>query len=209
MAARQGSYVTRLSEFKFIAPRCLDAPDQRGVHVGTLAREPTVYCGGATRPILRGEPFWPRRVAAWDGAPERPVSPRFERFHVYDIVESTEYASADPRFPNGTVVTLLGLSACGKRVAVHVYGVRHYFFLGKAEADAALGVTSAEQLARALSAAAARGPRLGPADVDARVVDAAPVYYYDAPRRPFYRVSSNSGRLVAHLRETVCAGLVT
>ena len=148
MAARQGSYVTRLSEFKFIAPRCLDAPDQRGVHVGTLAREPTVYCGGATRPILRGEPFWPRRVAAWDGAPERPVSPRFERFHVYDIVESTEYASADPRFPNGTVVTLLGLSACGKRVAVHVYGVRHYFFLGKAEADAALGVTSAEQLAR-------------------------------------------------------------
>ncbi|ANZ03044.1 polymerase catalytic subunit [Suid alphaherpesvirus 1] len=209
MAARQGSYVTRLSEFKFIAPRCLDAPDQRGVHVGTLAREPTVYCGGATRPILRGEPFWPRRVAAWDGAPERPVSPRFERFHVYDIVESTEYASADPRFPNGTVVTLLGLSACGKRVAVHVYGVRHYFFLGKAEADAALGVTSAEQLARAPSAAAARGPRLGPADVDARVVDAAPVYYYDAPRRPFYRVSSNSGRLVAHLRETVCAGLVT
>lgn len=67
---------------------------------------------------------------------------------------------------------------------MHVYGVRHYFFLGKAEADAALGVASAEQLARALSAAAARGPRLGPADVDARVVDAAPVYYYDAPGGP-------------------------
>lgn len=161
----QHSYCTEVGSFKFIAPRCLDeeapADQRRGVHVGTLERPPKVYCDGSEYDVLNfaSGGCWPRRIRVWNGQDFRGdgFNPRFERFHVYDIVETSESASHDDpsRFaelsrPSGSVVTLLGMSECGKRVAVHVYGVRHYFYMAKAEVDSACGITTEAELVRAM-----------------------------------------------------------
>nr|QDZ06038.1 DNA polymerase catalytic subunit [Cervid alphaherpesvirus 4] len=258
-AGREGrpaeSYRTAVSSFRFIAPRCLDGEGEggearRGVHIGTAGRAPKVYRDGEEHDILdfAGHRCWPRRVGVWAGraAPERAaLDPRFERFHVYDIVETTEYPSAGDasRFaaecrPGGaTVVTLLGMSEAGKRVAVHVYGVRHYFYMEKAAVDLACGVRDEGQLvdamvaalrASALAAGAAqqdaagdrapgagsgpnrRGGYLGRASRDSlsvEVVRAADVYFYDTAPQLFYKVSSASARLGGHLCDNFLPGV--
>ncbi|AVT50749.1 DNA polymerase catalytic subunit [Cervid alphaherpesvirus 2] len=219
---------------------------RRGVHIGTAERAPKVYRDGEEHDVLdfAGHSCWPRRVSVWAGraAPERAaLDPRFERFHVYDIVETTEYPSAGDasRFaaearPGGaTVVTLLGMSDDGKRVAVHVYGVRHYFFMEKAAVDLACNIHSEAQLADALVAAlrtsalaagAARqdagggeggggrraGGYLGRASresVAVSVVSAADVYFFDTRPQLFYRVASASARLGAHLCDNFLPGV--
>ncbi|ART33253.1 DNA polymerase catalytic subunit [Bovine alphaherpesvirus 5] len=260
------SYYTAVSSFRFIAPRCLDddgggasddeegegeaarpaAPRRRGVHIGTAERAPKVYLDGEEHDILdfAGHRCWPRRVSVWAGraAPERAaLDPRFERFHVYDIVETTEYPSAGDasRFaaearPGGaTVVTLLGMSEDGKRVAVHVYGVRHYFYMEKAAVDLACGVRDEGQLVDAMVAAlrssalaagaaqqdagggggGARRPGvgyLGRASRDSlsvAVVSAADVYFYDTRPQLFYKVSSASARLGGYLCDNFLPGV--
>ncbi|QBH74826.1 DNA polymerase catalytic subunit [bovine alphaherpesvirus 1] len=254
------SYCTAASSFRFIAPRCLDAdgadggtddeaagaaaPRRRGVHIGTAERAPKVYLDGEEHDILdfAGHCCWPRRVSVWAGraAPERAaLDPRFERFHVYDIVETTEYPSAGDasRFaaearPGGaTVVTLLGMSEDGKRVAVHVYGVRHYFYMEKAAVDLACGVRDEGQLidamvaalrSSALAAGAAQqdaagragarrpGGYLGRASRDSlsvAVVEAADVYFYDTRPQLFYKVSSASARLGGYLCDNFLPGV--
>ncbi|AIL02947.1 DNA polymerase catalytic subunit [Equid alphaherpesvirus 3] len=231
------SYYTNVSSFKFIAPRCLDeaAPTdrRRGVHVGTLDRPPKVYRDGEERDVLDfpSEGCWPRRVSVWNGRAFRPsdYNPRFERFHVYDLVETVEVAPHDDasRFanlarPSGSVVTLLGMSACGKRVAVHVYGVRHYFYMEKSEVDRVCGVSCEADLVRAMVAcahnsalAAAIGGPSTPADrrgegggggwwggkhVSAdcfrvEVVSYTTVYFFGSRPALYYRVSASSSRL--------------
>nr|WBY51160.1 DNA polymerase catalytic subunit [Monodontid alphaherpesvirus 2] len=243
--AAQGGYCTRVSSFKFIAPRCLDeaAPPEarRGVHIGTLARPPRVYWGGEEGEILDfPRPLgWPRRTRVWAGRSHLPgdFDPRFETFHVYDIVESTERASARDasRFaaltrPVGCVVTLLGLANTGARVAVHVYGVRPYFFMEKAQADRLGGVRDERQLARALAAAVQRasiahelgapgsggpGRRAGAppphatADCfDVGTVEGASVYYFDAPVQPFYRVRAPCARTARYVCDNFCPDVV-
>ncbi|AVT50679.1 DNA polymerase catalytic subunit [Cervid alphaherpesvirus 1] len=252
------SYRTAVSSFRFIAPRCLDggggdededgaAARRRGVHIGTAERAPKVYLDGEEHDVLdfAGHRCWPRRVSVWAGraAPERAaLDPRFERFHVYDIVETTEYPSAGDasRFaaegrPGGaTVVTLLGMSEDGKRVAVHVYGVRHYFYMEKAAVDLACGVRDEGQLVDAMVAALrtsalAAGAAQPDADADAgagarragrgylgrasrdsfsvAVVSAADVYFYDTRPQLFYKVSSASARLGGYLCDNFLPGV--
>ncbi|QBM10870.1 DNA polymerase catalytic subunit [Caprine alphaherpesvirus 1] len=233
------SYYTAVSSFQFIAPRCLDEdapPDaRRGVHMGTAERAPKVYCDGEEHDILdfAGRCCWPRRVNVWAGqaADRAGFDPRFERFHVYDIVETTEYPSAGDasRFaaesrPSATLVTLLGMSDDGKRVAVHVYGTRHYFYMAKAAVDLACGVRDEGQLVdaivaavrtSALAAGAAAGDAAGAAprrpggylgrvsrdSVSVEVVSAADVYFYDTRPQLFYKVSAASARLGTYLCE--------
>nr|AAT79466.1 DNA polymerase [Vulture herpesvirus] len=234
------SYYTDIKEFKFVAPRCLDedaAPsDRRGMHIGSLARSPKAYLNGKERNILEysGEEMWPRRMLVWDGVSYRPdgYDPRFEKVHVYDFVETTETISADgshlaERFanslrPSGTVVTLLGMTACGKRIAIHVYGVSQYFYMNKVEIDAACGSKNgfdlAEKMASVLRASAFGGGGDGPAgrgnewsgpkfsfktatadcfEID--VVTRTDVYYFDTPSCEFYRIKARNGRFVSFI----------
>ncbi|AQS79185.1 DNA polymerase catalytic subunit [Ateline alphaherpesvirus 1] len=218
--------------FAFIAPRCLDedAPEDRrcGIHDGRLARAPRVYCGGEERDILDPDPagsFWPRRMRMWGDADSAPpdLDPRFEAFHVYDIVETTE-AARDPgaarlhgRFlesvtPTGTVVTLLGTADNGLRVAVHVYGVRPYFYMNKADADAALRCRTPRELGERMAdalrgAVAASFPGVSADWFEIDVVERADVYYYETPRVPYYRVRVGSGRAAAYLCDNFCPGV--
>nr|QLF99888.1 DNA polymerase [Equid alphaherpesvirus 1] len=231
----QHSYCTEVGSFKFIAPGCLDeeapADQRRGVHVGTLERPPKVYCDGSEYDVLNfaSGGCWPRRIRVWNGQDFRGdgFNPRFERFHVYDIVETSESASHDDpsRFaelsrPSGSVVTLLGMSECGKRVAVHVYGVRHYFYMAKAEVDSACGITTEAELVRAmvdcahssaLSAALGNGNGgkqsggsgggwWGGKHVSAdcfkvETVCHTTLYYFGSKPALYYRVSASSSRL--------------
>ncbi|BAV93237.1 DNA polymerase catalytic subunit [Equid alphaherpesvirus 4] len=229
------SYYTEVGNFKFIAPKCLDedAPtdQRRGVHVGTLERTPKVYCDGAEYDVLdfEADGCWPRRIRVWNGKDFRgdEFNPRFERFHVYDIVEFVESASNDDpsRFaelsrPSGSVVTLLGMSECGKRVAVHVYGVRHYFYIEKSEVDRACGITSESDLVRAMVACAHNsalsaalgnsnggkqsggnsggwwgGKHVSPDCFKVETVCHTTLYYFGSKPTLYYRVSSSSSRL--------------
>ncbi|AAG27201.1 DNA polymerase [Cercopithecine alphaherpesvirus 9] len=156
-------YQTNVSSFKFIAPRCLDENDsgiKTGVHIGQCNRKPKIYYDGREYDILDFKHnTWPRRVSIWNNSDLRDkLNPRFEYFHVYDIVETTEYADIcdSSRFatatrPCGTVITLLGMSQCKKKVAVHVYGVCQYFYMNKVDVDLVCNIQSVTELAGLLA----------------------------------------------------------
>ncbi|ADO13797.1 DNA polymerase catalytic subunit [Saimiriine alphaherpesvirus 1] len=229
----KNAYHTSWEEFSFIAPRCLDedVPEERrkGVHDGRLRRSPQVYCAGDQRDVLAPEPsgsFWPRRMRIWGtfdsgpGAGSTP-SPRPDAFHVYDIIETTETARDGARLherfiasvsPVGTVVTLLGMTADGRRVAVHVYGVKPYFYMNKADVDRETGCRTTrelgERIAAALRESAAAGFQGVSADCfDIDVVEKADVYYYETPRALYYRVRVGSGRAASYLCDNFCPGV--
>ncbi|ARS02775.1 DNA polymerase catalytic subunit [Macacine alphaherpesvirus 1] len=226
------TYCSECDEFRFVAPRALDEdapPEMRvGVHDGRLKRAPRVYCGGEERDVLDfgQDAFWPRRARLWAGADHAPVgfAPAADLFHVYDIVENVEHAQhgahaghAHGRFldaitPSGTVITLLGLTPEGRRVAVHVYGTRQYFYMNKAEVDRRLGCRAPRDLCERMAAALRESPggsfRSISADhFEVDVVDRADVYYYETPRVPYYRVHARNGRALSHLCDNFCPGI--
>nr|AGL50985.1 DNA polymerase catalytic subunit [Human alphaherpesvirus 3] len=229
------SYKTTMSSFQFLAPKCLDEDvpmeERKGVHVGTLSRPPKVYCNGKEVPILdfRCSSPWPRRVNIWGEIDFRgdKFDPRFNTFHVYDIVETTEAASngdvsrfATATRPLGTVITLLGMSRCGKRVAVHVYGICQYFYINKAEVDTACGIRSCSELSVLLAEclrssmitqndATLNGDKnafhgtsfksASPESFRVEVIERTDVYYYDTQPCAFYRVYSPSSKFTNYL----------
>uniref|UniRef100_A0AAU0K7X8 DNA polymerase n=1 Tax=Anatid alphaherpesvirus 2 TaxID=3080522 RepID=A0AAU0K7X8_9ALPH len=243
---RGHSYVTEMEEFKFIAPKCLDEPSgdggsdgerpapAKGTHVGTLRRSPIVYRDGEVYEFLKfkdSAALWPRRTCVWGGESFRELDfdPRFTRFHVYDMVENVEHADSAAerdghRFldlirPMGTVVTMFGMTDCGKRVAVHVYGVCPYFYMRKADADAACGSRGPRDLAEKMAAslrssvtgAAAgkryfgSGARFASTDCfEVDVVRRTDVYYFGTETCDYYRIKSRSGRFVTALCDNFC-----
>ncbi|BBM13202.1 DNA polymerase catalytic subunit [pteropodid alphaherpesvirus 2] len=217
------TYCSDCSEFTFIAPRALDedAPaEQRiGVHQGLLRRAPRVYCNGEERDILAFGPesFWPRRARMWGGVDFAPpnFSPNGTTFHVFDIVENVEHAYSlraeqfhgrfvDSITPAGTVITLLGLTADGHRIAVHVYGIRQYFFMPKADVDRHLRCTTPRDLSERMAAALREAPsstfRSISADhFEVSVVERADVYFYETRPTQFYKIWARSSRAVSYL----------
>nr|WGL40844.1 DNA polymerase UL30 [Psittacid alphaherpesvirus 6] len=246
---RSHTYVSDIDEFKFVAPKSLDTDledggdeaipkdYQKGTHIGVLRRKPIVYHGEETFHFLDYEActgkLWPTRTSVWAGKWHGPsdFDPRFFRFHVYDIMEEQETITlaqqrADsPRFmslvdPIGTIVTLLGMTECGKRVAVHVYGERPYFYMRKSEVDAACGSTCPSDLIdkmvtslRDMETSDFGGTRqnTGPftRNVHARcfdvdVVSRADIYYYGTPEESFYRVRTSSSKYIHLLCDNFC-----
>ncbi|SCL76940.1 DNA polymerase catalytic subunit [Spheniscid alphaherpesvirus 1] len=238
------SYYTDISEFRFIAPKCLDEDGScvRGTHIGSIQRQPKIYYRGNEMNILNfssDDSPWPVRMRVWNGMSFLPegYNPRFEKFHVYDLIETVETASSSDgrlteRFietlrPSGTVVTLLGLSECGKRVTIHVYGVCQYFYMNKAEIDAACGSRTPRDLAEKMASVLRTsicgsegqttngsrnhgngwgGGRYGGAfrtasaecfDID--IVEKTDVYYYETKPSLFYRVRVRNGKFVPFL----------
>ncbi|AHM96225.1 DNA polymerase catalytic subunit [Papiine alphaherpesvirus 2] len=226
------SYCSECDEFRFVAPRALDedaAPEMRvGVHDGRLRRAPRVYCGGEERDVLDfgRDAFWPRRARLWAGVDRAPAeaAPPVDLFHVYDIVENVEHAQhggcagrthgrfLDAITPSGTVVTLLGLTPEGRRVAVHVYGTRQYFYMNRAEVDRRLGCRAPRDLCERMATALRESPggsfrNISADHFEVDVVDRADVYYYETPRVPYYRVYARNGRALAYLCDNFCPGI--
>ncbi|ACT83543.1 DNA polymerase [anatid alphaherpesvirus 1] len=238
------SYYTDISEFKFIAPRSLDeeAEDskRKGTNIGVLRRKPIAYCNGATFEFLNYDQcmeLWTQRTHVWGERSflANDFNPRFARFHVYDMVEYVETISSSSgrdaeRFvkllsPMGTIVTMLGLSECGKKVAVHVYGICQYFYMKKSETDAACGSRCprdlAEHMATALrssscggsdghsgefSSAGKGGRNFGyrnasPECFEIDIVERCDIYYFDTTPCEFYRIKARSSRHVSFLSE--------
>ncbi|AID52734.1 DNA polymerase catalytic subunit [Falconid herpesvirus 1] len=243
------TYVSEQEEFKFIAPECLDERDgdegvssgdddqprsyPKGTHVGTLKRSPLAYRDGEVVEFLDFEKsgkLWPRRSRTWGAKTfrEDDFDPRFNRFHVYDMVETVETADGalgrdSERFlelirPLGTVITMLGMTECGKRVAVHVYGVNPYFYMGKDQVDAACGSRCPRDVAEKMAASIrnsitgggqkqfyGHGFRGASADCfDVDVVQKTDVYFYGTPQKPYYRVKARSGRFVSSVCDNFC-----
>ncbi|WP_426892419.1 hypothetical protein, partial [Serratia bockelmannii] len=138
-----------------------------------LKRAPKVYCGGDERDVLRvgSGGFWPRRSRLWGGVDHAPAGFNLTVtvFHVYDILENVEHAYGmraaqfharfmDAITPTGTVITLLGLTPEGHRVAVHVYGTRQYFYMNKEEVDRYLQCRAPRDLCERMAAALRESP---------------------------------------------------
>nr|QAU11023.1 UL30 [Human alphaherpesvirus 2] len=229
--AQRHTYYSECDEFRFIAPRSLDedapAEQRTGVHDGRLRRAPKVYCGGDERDVLRVGPegFWPRRLRLWGGADHAPkgFDPTVTVFHVYDILEHVEHAYSmraaqlherfmDAITPAGTVITLLGLTPEGHRVAVHVYGTRQYFYMNKAEVDRHLQCRAPRDLCERLAAALRESPGasfrgISADHFEAEVVERADVYYYETRPTLYYRVFVRSGRALAYLCDNFCPAI--
>ncbi|ALJ85200.1 DNA polymerase catalytic subunit [Felid alphaherpesvirus 1] len=227
------TYYTDLAEFKFIAPRCLDEnlhPDQRkGMHIGTLSRQPKVYREGQEYNIFdfndSTELPWPRRIYTWEQKSLLPPNFdfRFDRFHVYDIIENIEIATGDDssRFanfirPNGSVITLLGLSACGKRVAVHVYGVNPYFYMDKDLVDRVCNISNNQQLVSLMVESIKNsyinngvgGRHSGDRGLNMKisqecfkidVVYATNIYFFHSRPKLYYKITTGSSRLCGYI----------
>lgn len=225
------TYVTTIDEFKYIAPKCLDDKDvkQKGTHIGKLKRSPVLYKNGEEYVFLNFEDcedVWPRRCSIWNNRSFLPADfdPRFSRFHVYDMIETVEFASAaidrdKNRFlellrPMGTIVTMMGITECGKRVAVHVYGIKPYFYMRKVDTDTICGSRCPRELAEKLAnvvrssvnevANAKRFctpvTRTVSADCfEVDVVQRKDIYYYGTGHDEFYRVKSQSGKFITLL----------
>ncbi|QOD40120.1 UL30-DPOL [Macropodid alphaherpesvirus 4] len=215
------TYYSECGGFKFIAPRSLDedaAPDQRtGVHRGRVSRPPKVYCGGEERDVLDfGTTFWPRRTQNWgDHVPQMTPWDPSEPFHVYDIVDTVEYGH-NPKaslihgtfinhiIPSGTIITLLGLTESGRRIAVHVYGTRQYFYMPKDDIDRQLKCKTPRELCEYLATTlrettnpAFRNISADQFEVD--VVTKSDIYYYDTPPAQYYRIYARNGRTLSYL----------
>ncbi|AMB16995.1 DNA polymerase [Macropodid alphaherpesvirus 1] len=215
------TYYSTCGEFKFIAPRALDedaAPDQRsGVHRGQVNRPPKVYCDGEERDILdSGTAFWPRRTQNWgDNAPTMTPMDRLEPFHIYDIVESVEYGH-NPKaslihgtfinhiIPSGTIITLLGLTESGRRIAVHVYGTRQYFYMAKDDVDRQLHCKTPRDLCEYLATTLRETTNPAFRNISAdqfeiEVVTKSDIYYYDTLPTQYYRIYTRNGRTLSYL----------
>ncbi|BAB16540.1 DNA polymerase [Gallid alphaherpesvirus 3] len=220
------TYIATIDEFKYIAPKCLDAAEikQRGTHIGKLKRSPILYKNGEEREFLNFEALgdaWPRRCFSWNNVSFLPTEfdPRFSRFHVYDMIETVEFANGATgrdknRFlellrPMGTIITMMGMTECGRRVAVHVYGVKPYFYMRKIDVDTACGSRStrglAEQMASVVRSSvneSARKRFYGSSTVTADcfevdVVRRKDIYFYGTDCEEYYRIRCQSGKFVA------------
>ncbi|QPO25163.1 DNA polymerase catalytic subunit [Bovine alphaherpesvirus 2] len=223
-ARNQHTYVSDCREFRFIAPRSLDEdapPEKRvGVHDGHIERAPRVYCDTGERGVLDvgGEDAWPTRIRVWAGRDLSSNDAEYdcsEAFHVYDIVETVEHAHAmrhqnlhvrclEAITPAGTVVTLMGTTRAGRRIAVHVYGTTQYFYMNKAEVDAVLGCTSPRDLCEKMAAFMheAQGWTFQGVSADYFTVDVlqrTDVYYYGTRPAWYYRVRVRSSRVMSYL----------
>nr|BCB65313.1 DNA polymerase catalytic subunit-like protein [Walrus alphaherpesvirus 1] len=225
------SYYTNISDFKFIAPKCLDedvsVDQQKGVHIGTLSRSPKVYYDGYDYDILNFN-FnlpWPTRIYNWGDQSFIPdnFNFRFEKFHVYDIVETTEFVNNndDSRFamyirPSGNVVTLLGISDTEKRVAVHVYGVKPYFYMEKDTVDKLCKISCEQELISVMLSVINNsslnnisynrsksnctwGIKASRECFKVDIIQATTVYYFDSEPKLYYKVSTNSNRLCNYI----------
>nr|BAV25214.1 DNA polymerase [Human alphaherpesvirus 1]BAV25216.1 DNA polymerase [Human alphaherpesvirus 1] len=225
------TYYSECDEFRFIAPRVLDEdapPEKRaGVHDGHLKRAPKVYCGGDERDVLRvgSGGFWPRRSRLWGGVDHAPAgfNPTVTVFHVYDILENVEHAYGmraaqfharfmDAITPTGTVITLLGLTPEGHRVAVHVYGTRQYFYMNKEEVDRHIQCRAPRDLCERMAAALRESPGasfrgISADHFEAEVVERTDVYYYETRPALFYRVYVRSGRVLSYLCDNFCPAI--
>nr|AKQ48584.1 DNA polymerase catalytic subunit [iBAC vector pMeHV1-C7]AKQ48656.1 DNA polymerase catalytic subunit [iBAC vector pMeHV1-C9]AKQ48728.1 DNA polymerase catalytic subunit [iBAC vector pMeHV1-C10]AKQ48800.1 DNA polymerase catalytic subunit [iBAC vector pMeHV1-C17]AKQ48872.1 DNA polymerase catalytic subunit [iBAC vector pMeHV1-C18] len=225
------TYITDLGEFKYISPKCLDVGNsqQKGTHVGRLKRSPILYKNGDVYEFLNFDActgIWPRRCSVWNGRSFLPsdFDPRFSRFHVYDMLETVEFADGaidrdknrfcDLLRPMGTIVTMLGITECGKRVAVHVYGIKPYFYMRKVEVDAACGCKCPRDLAENLATTirsslmettdgkrpclfAARSVSADCFEID--IVRRRDVYYYGTELEEYYRVKCQSGKYMSFI----------
>ncbi|QBN85151.1 DNA polymerase catalytic subunit-like protein [Phocid alphaherpesvirus 1] len=225
------TYYTNICDFKFIAPRSLDedvpTEQQKGVHIGTLSRSPKVYYDGEDYDILdfNSNLPWPTRIYNWGDKSFIPsdFNFKFEKFHVYDIIETTEFVNNndDSRFamfirPSGNVVTLLGISDTGKRVAVHVYGVKPYFYMEKDVVDRLCKISCGQELISAMLSAINNSSvnnslynRAKPNSTwsikasrecfKVDIIQATTVYYFDSEPKLYYKVSTNSSRLCNYI----------
>ncbi|AFR32472.1 DNA polymerase [Leporid alphaherpesvirus 4] len=219
------AYVSECGEFRFIAPRALDedvpADMRMGVHDGRIKRPPKVYCKAGERDVLAVDdaPPWPTRMRVWAGrdvAPGGAAAPQYpDAFHVYDMIETVEHANVmrhqnlqgrymEAITPSGTVITLLGVTAAGNRIAVHVYGTMQYFYMRKADVDRALGCSVPRDLCEKLASAMqeCQGWAFSSMSADyftVDVVDRTDIYYYGTPREQYYRVWVRSSRVMSYL----------
>nr|ALL25904.1 DNA polymerase catalytic subunit [Canid alphaherpesvirus 1] len=224
------TYYTKISDFKFIAPRSLDEDisieQRKGVHIGTLSRTPKVYCNGEEYDILKfNNLIWPTRILYWGDESFLPddFNYKFEKFHVYDIIESIEFVNINDysRFsefvkPNGNIVTLLGMTNTGKRVAVHVYGIKPYFYMEKNKVDELCKISSEEELISKMlsvinnslvcNSLNSKTKMNGTWNIKAsrdcfkvEIVEATTIYYFDSKPKLYYKVSTNSNRLSSYI----------
>nr|AAU84534.1 polymerase [Fibropapilloma-associated turtle herpesvirus] len=214
------SYLVDQTTYRFVAPRSLLNPDQVGVRQGTAERQPRCKAHGRERKILEWDDApWPQRVTRWGERDCRPETFEsfFEEFHVYDALERTEEAEltrsglssrfAAHLYPSATVITLMGSTADGRRVAVHVYGSNAYFYIDKEEAEKRMEVSGAPELKKRLCALLQSSTRLTdqrnavPEAFRVDTVDRQDIYYYDSRPRPFYRVHAKNHRHVQSLKD--------
>ncbi|AGN48181.1 DNA polymerase catalytic subunit [Gallid alphaherpesvirus 1] len=212
------SYYTSVREFPYVCPTCINGGGRIGTQIGRATSKPTFYHNERQLDILTStHGAWPVRMKYWNAGPRmthhNKGDVKFYEFHVYDLFENTEIAQSCVRWmhsrfldtlkPTGTVITLVGNSACGKRVAVHVYGSLPYFFVKKREIDQAAKVTNSEELAHALALATRKtslknSPFLA---VSAEsfcidVVRRRDIYYFESEEEDFYRVKVCNGKVM-------------
>ncbi|AAQ73709.1 DNA polymerase [Psittacid alphaherpesvirus 1] len=225
----RATYYTSVTEFTHVCPRSLIDGERLGTSVGKVADPPRFTVDDRTVDMFSHDHgAWPMRMEHWPGtSAERRRDKnalRFHEFHVYDIIEAHETAQScsawlHPRFmetlrPSGTVVTLLGMSACGKRVAVHVYGQQPYFYAKKSEIDASIGISTPGELAHAMAAslrsAASRRSTFVEATAESFVIDVVQrrdIYYYESREEEYYRVKSCSAKYISFLCDNFCRGV--
>ncbi|QFU14567.1 DNA polymerase catalytic subunit [Psittacid alphaherpesvirus 5] len=221
------SYYTRVESFTHICPISLLTGQRHGTHIGVSHTKPKFTVNGKIMDLLSpGHGIWPERMKYWSDIPSYPSAnlyvpdskSKFYEFHIYDIAESTETVQSTlswlkPRFletlnPSGTVITLMGISACKRRVAVHVYGIRPYFFMKKKDVEKATGITGTDQLAaellRTLQNSTIRNSMMKSANVCSISVDIVikrDLYYFDATEEEFFLIRVVNSRFLTYLCE--------
>ncbi|AIU39265.1 DNA polymerase catalytic subunit [Testudinid alphaherpesvirus 3] len=214
------SYLTTVNEYKYIAPKSLITPGATGINYGTAERVPKCVVDDEELETLKWTDVpWPKRILTWGNDDHRPegFEPAFSEFHVYDIVESTEdfdpHSGSSSRYsvltyPSGTILTLLGISRCGKRVAVHVYGQCPYFYLDKEAAENYFNISTRDGLRMALAKhVRASGhwanKQATEQGFDVKEIRKQNIYYYDSNERDYYVIRVKNSHHMNYINESL------
>ncbi|QEG54042.1 DNA polymerase catalytic subunit [Cacatuid alphaherpesvirus 2] len=225
----RASYYTSIKEFTHICPRSLIDGQRYGTNINKCNELPAfIFNEKKVSMFSPDHDAWPRRMEFWPTATSRQQNCkerlRFHEFHVYDILESHESAQTcsawlHPRFiktlrPSGIILTLLGISACGKRVAVHVYGEQPYFYVKKTEMDAMANVNSPEELAHAMASCLRKCRMCKSTFSEATaesfnidVVRRRDIYYYESQEDDYYLIKSCNAKYLSYICDNFCRGI--